>query len=155
LRLIVLVLPFNQVNLDVSDEDVITRSTGLLYDPATERLYHSEDDPPPQSVSIQNRLIMRDIDSKAAITQRLARYRADSKSVHELFKPIYRRLFFERGLANELSSSIGLVLSHIGIMPKSKAPDMFKLVICGSNPVKSGQVAENIQDKYGCVHGSY
>ncbi|KAJ1481885.1 adenylate kinase-domain-containing protein [Baffinella frigidus] len=76
--------------LDVHDQVVVERCVGRRLDPVTEKIYHLVFNPPPQEIAA--RMVHRDDDTHAAITERLRAYTDNIGSVLQYYECVARRI---------------------------------------------------------------
>mmetsp|Transcript_38482 Transcript_38482/g.90299 ORF Transcript_38482/g.90299 Transcript_38482/m.90299 type:complete len:501 (+) Transcript_38482:55-1557(+) len=82
--------PDRCILLDVHDQVVVERCVGRRLDPVTEKIYHLVFNPPPQEIAA--RMVHRDDDTHAAITERLRAYTDNIGSVLQYYECVARRI---------------------------------------------------------------
>jgi adenylate kinase family enzyme len=159
------IVPDKILQLDVPDECVVERATGLKTDPATGKIYHDILDPPPQSNIIEARLVTRDCDGEQDVKTRLALYRKNiGPSLGCFPSDRVKKITYPDGFYLNEKDVLGQILKISGEQTLSKAPREYKIVVSGlpgmllsfQSTLGSGKtsVAEMLSKSKGIVHVS-
>lgn len=136
------------------DSLVLKRATGLRSDPVTNKVYHLTDQPPPISVIIQKRLIVKQSDCEPFISRRLKLYRHHLTGVRDMVSGAYRRFFSNVGFSTIEAETIKEVITHVGLRPRSQCPREYKVVVAGYPGSGRSLACESISQTFGPVHGN-
>ncbi len=72
------------IKIEVPDSVIIGRTTGRRIDPVTNKIYHSEFNPPPPEIAA--RVIQREDDEEVTLRKRLAKYHKDTQQVTDYYE---------------------------------------------------------------------
>ena len=139
---------------DVPVKAILARVTGLLYDPATLRTYHTRYDPPPKNALLESRLVRRPTDSEEAALCRLNDYQRNIQLVLECLHCQSRRFYCPNGVHATQDEIIRDSIHFIGTSSPTLAPKSFKIVVAGMLGAGKSSICEAIERKYGFVHGN-
>lgn len=98
--------------LSISDEEAINRVVGRRTDSVTGKVYHLQNNPPPNDEEVLKRLIIRSDDTEESMRQRLKQFRANVSSVEEWYRDIKREIDGSKS-PSEVSRNIDSTLKQM------------------------------------------
>ena len=79
------------VNLDLQDDELISRCVHRRMDPVTGKMYHLKTNPP-EDETIAARIVQRDVDREQKITDQLNHYKNNSEAVCQVYANQLKRV---------------------------------------------------------------
>ncbi|KAJ3396777.1 hypothetical protein HDU92_001881 [Lobulomyces angularis] len=144
------------VVIDIPDDLVVERASGLRLDPQNNKTYHLKYDPPPKTPNTGQRLIQRASDTEDSVRSRLKLYRRNITLVSNCYKDNLRKFTYENGyfkqedlVLKELLKVFGQGLNKIDYVPRE-----FKILVQGLPGSGKSFVCEKLHEKYGIIHVS-
>ena len=98
--------------LSISDEEAINRVVGRRTDSVTGKVYHLQNNPPPNDEEVLKRLIIRSDDTEESMRQRLKQFRANVSSVEDWYRDIKREIDGSKS-PSEVSRNIDSTLKQM------------------------------------------
>jgi len=125
-------LPTRFIHIALSDSEVTRRLTGRRVDPKENQVYHVQDMPPPDA-EVAGRLVQRDEDVPARVSERLLAYRQSMSGVLPSFSAVSAEVDGSAAVDALLQTCLPLVTTSMPSRAPRGAPRVLLLGGPGSN----------------------